>query len=53
MEEVYIYGGLLPSGRVVGHEGVGTVVKVGEDVENVDVGDVVTTLGELAFCRIL
>jgi len=51
MEEVYIYRGLLPGGRVVGHEGVGAVVKVGEDVKNVDVGDMVTTLGGPAFAE--
>jgi len=51
MEEVYIYRGLLPGGRVVGHEGVGTVVKIGEDMKNVDVGDMVTTLGGPAFAE--
>lgn len=42
---------MLPGGRVVGHEGVETVVEVREDVENVDVGDMVTTLGGPAFAE--
>ncbi|MCD6538040.1 hypothetical protein J7L18_05455 [Candidatus Bathyarchaeota archaeon] len=41
---------MLPGGRVVGHEGVEAVVEV-RDVENVDVGDMVTTLGGPAFAE--
>jgi len=51
MGEIYVYRGELPGGRVMGHEGVGVVVEVGEDVENVKVGDKVTTLGGPAFAE--
>jgi len=51
MGDIYVYEGKLPGGRVMGHEGVGIVAEVGEDVENVKTGDVVTTLGGPAFAE--
>ena len=45
MGDVYVFRGKVPGGRVMGHEGVGIVSKIGEDVKNVKVGDKVTTLG--------
>lgn len=51
MGEIYVYRGKLPGGRVMGHEGVGVVAEVGEDVNNVEVGDRVTTLGGPALAK--
>jgi len=51
MGEIYVYRGELPGGRVLGHEGVGVVAEVGEDVKNVKVGDKVTTLGGPALAK--
>jgi len=51
MGDIYVYRGDLPGGRVMGHEGVGVVAEIGEDVENVKVGDKVTTLGGPAFAE--
>jgi len=49
MGEIHVYRGDLPGGRVMGHEGVGIVSDVGEDVQNVKIGDKVTALGGPAF----
>ncbi|HIE14787.1 TPA: hypothetical protein EYP70_05900 [Candidatus Bathyarchaeota archaeon] len=51
MGEIHVYRGKLPGGRVMGHEGVGVVAEVGEDVNNVEVGDKVTTLGGPALAK--
>ena len=51
MGDIYVYRGKVPGGRVMGHEGVGIVAEVGEDVKNVKVGDKVTTLGGPAFAQ--
>ena len=51
MGDIYVYMGKLPGGRVMGHEGVGIVVEAGEDVDAVEVGDKVTTLGGPAFAK--
>ena len=45
MGDVYVFRGKVPGGRVMGHEGVGIVAEIGEEVKNVRVGDKVTTLG--------
>lgn len=51
MGDIYVYEGRLPSEEAMGHEGVGVVAKVGEDVINVKCGDKVTTLGGPAFAE--
>ncbi|MBS7642467.1 MAG: zinc-binding dehydrogenase [Candidatus Bathyarchaeia archaeon] len=51
MSEVYMFTGKLPGGRVAGHEGVGVIAALGEDVVGVDIGDRVTTLGGPAFAE--
>ncbi len=51
MGDVYTFQGKLIGGKVVGHEGVGIVAEIGENVENVKVGDKVTTLGGPAFAQ--
>lgn len=49
MTEVHVFDGRLPGGQLAGHEGVGVVIEVGEDADNVKSGDKVTTLGGPAF----
>jgi len=49
--DVYTFQGKAPGGRAMGHEGVGIVAEVGEDVENVKLGDKVATLGHPAFAE--
>lgn len=51
MGDIYAFQGKLPGGEVMGHEGVGVVAEVGEDVRNVKHGDKVTTLGGPAFAE--
>ena len=51
MGDVYVYRGDLPSDQAMGHEGVGVVAEIGEDVKNVEVGDKVTALGGPAFAE--
>jgi D-arabinose 1-dehydrogenase-like Zn-dependent alcohol dehydrogenase len=45
MGEVYSFTGKLSGGHAMGHEGVGIVAEVGEEVKNVKPEDKVTTLG--------
>jgi len=49
MGDIYVYEGMVPSERAMGHEGVGVVADVGDAVNNVRCGDKVTTLGGPAF----
>jgi len=49
--DVYTFQGKLPGGKPMGHEGVGIVAKVGEDVKSVKCGDKVTALGGPAFAE--
>jgi len=51
MGDVYVFRGKVQGCGAVGHEGVGIVTEVGEDVKNVKVGDKVTTLGGPAFAQ--
>ncbi|MBS7623994.1 zinc-binding dehydrogenase [Candidatus Bathyarchaeota archaeon] len=51
MGEVYVFQGKLPGGKIMGHEGVGIVVQVGDGVKEVGPGDRVTTLGGPAFAE--
>ncbi|MEM1607266.1 MAG: alcohol dehydrogenase catalytic domain-containing protein [Candidatus Bathyarchaeia archaeon] len=51
MGEVYVFQGKLPGGRIMGHEGVGIVAEVGEDVKEIKPGDKVTALGGPAFAE--
>ncbi|MEM2740449.1 MAG: zinc-binding dehydrogenase [Candidatus Bathyarchaeia archaeon] len=51
MSEVNMFMGKLPGGRVAGHEGVGIVSALGEDVVGIDIGDRVTTIGGPAFAE--
>ncbi|MEM2939332.1 MAG: zinc-binding dehydrogenase [Candidatus Bathyarchaeia archaeon] len=51
MGDVYVFQGKLKGGNVMGHEGVGVVAEIGENVKNVKPGDRVTTLGGPAFAE--
>ncbi|MEM1508090.1 MAG: zinc-binding dehydrogenase [Candidatus Bathyarchaeia archaeon] len=51
MGEVYVFQGKLPGGKIMGHEGVGIVAEVGEDVKDIKPGDKVTALGGPAFAE--
>ncbi|MEM1581704.1 MAG: zinc-binding dehydrogenase [Candidatus Bathyarchaeia archaeon] len=51
MGDVYVFQGKLPGGSVMGHEGVGIVAEIGENVKNVKPGDKVTTLGGPAYAE--
>jgi len=51
MGDVYTFQGKLPGGHARGHEGVGIVAEVGEDVKNVNCGEKVTALGGPAFAE--
>ena len=51
MGDVYVFQGKLPSGGVMGHEGVGIVAEIGECVKNVKCGDKVAALGGPAFAE--
>lgn len=51
MSEVYMFMGKLPGDKVAGHEGVGFVSAIGEDVSGVNIGDRVTTIGGPAFAE--
>ncbi|MDR1117744.1 MAG: alcohol dehydrogenase catalytic domain-containing protein, partial [Bifidobacteriaceae bacterium] len=58
--DLHILKGDVPAvqdGRVLGHEGVGTVVEVGSGVAKFEVGhrvviNCITTCGTCAFCRV-
>jgi len=52
MGDVYTFQGKLPGGRPMGHEGVGVVAEVGENVKNIKRGEKVTTLGGPAFAEL-
>lgn len=52
MGDIYVFQGKLPGHEAMGHEGVGVVAEVGEDVRNVKRGDKVTTLGGPAFAEV-
>jgi len=49
--DVCTFQGKSPGGRAMGHEGVGIVAEVGEEVKNVKLGDRVATLGYPAFAE--
>jgi len=51
MGDIYVYEGKVPSEQAMGHEGVGVVAEVGEDVVDFKSGDKVTTLGGPAFAE--
>lgn len=51
MGDVYVFQRKLPGGSVMGHEGVGVVAEIGENVKNVKPGDKVTTLGGPAYAE--
>lgn len=58
--DLHILGGHVPAvedGRILGHEGVGTIVEVGESVANFEVGDrviisAVSSCGVCSYCRL-
>jgi NADPH:quinone reductase-like Zn-dependent oxidoreductase len=49
MGDVYVFQGKFPGEKIMGHEGVGVIVEVGEDVKDFKPGDKVTSLGGPAF----
>jgi len=49
--DVYTFQGKSIGGRAMGHEGVGIVAEVGEEVKNVKPGDKVATLGHPSFAE--
>jgi D-arabinose 1-dehydrogenase-like Zn-dependent alcohol dehydrogenase len=51
MGDIYVFQGKLPGGEAMGHEGVGVVAEVGEDIKDIKRGDMVTTLGGPAFAE--
>lgn len=51
MGDIYAFQGKLSGGQPFGHEGVGIVKEVGEDVHNFKPGDKVTSLGWPAFAE--